>query len=330
MPKTEKLVVLGNPPYQSMDGGHGVSAKPIYNIFIETIIDSLDPQYFSFIVPSRWMMGGKGLDKFRTRMMSDRHIKVIVDDMSLYGVFSSVDIAGGVNYFLRDKRYEGMCKFNFVDRYLDEYDIIIRENENRDILERVRKITEKNIGAIASPSKPYGLRAIASPRKPYGLRGDATITDKGIPCWFKQSIGKKFVDPATVKDPRNDINKWKVLAPRLPIAGQTDFTKPIGFFTVNNIIIAEPGEVCTETYLVLNAFNNKEEATNFVSYMRTKFFRFMLRMRVTSQNIARDCYSWVPDVGPYHLPLTDEKLYKMFNITRQQQDYIDSKIKELK
>ena len=72
-------VIIGNPPYQLSDGG-GVSgsAVPLYNKFIESAI-SLNPKYISMVIPSRWMIGGKGLTKFRDEMISDRRIKNIVD-----------------------------------------------------------------------------------------------------------------------------------------------------------------------------------------------------------------------------------------------------------
>jgi site-specific DNA-methyltransferase (adenine-specific) len=56
--------IVGNPPYQEMDGGFGPSAKPIYNLFLEKAIEiSNDNAQIMFITPSRWFSGGKGLDK---------------------------------------------------------------------------------------------------------------------------------------------------------------------------------------------------------------------------------------------------------------------------
>lgn len=311
------LAVVGNPPYQIADGGNARSAKPLYHSFVEAVIDGLNPDYFSFIIPSRWMIGGKGLDKFRERIMNDRRMAVIVDDMSCNGIFPTVDIAGGVNYFMWNKSHNGKCTFNGVERFLNEEDIIVRENESRTILAKVKAKISKYVGMTASARKPYGLDA------------DAVIQPNGIPCWFKQSIGKVFVDPNIVKDPRGDIGKWKVLAPRAPIAGQTDFTKPIGFFTDKSVLIAAPDEICTETYIVVNSFNSKPDAEHFISYMKTKFFRFMLRLRVVSQDVTRDCYNWVPDVIDYTAPWTDKELYNMFNLTRQEIAYIESKIKAI-
>lgn len=315
--KFNKVAVIGNPPYQIADGGNARSAKPLYHKFVESAID-MNPDYVSMIIPSRWMQGGKGLDAHRDRMMNDRHMKVVVDDMSCNGIFPTVDIAGGVNYFLWDKFHDGKCNFNGVDRFLNEHDLILRENESCAILDKVKSVATNYMNSVVSASKPYGFRA------------DTTQTDTGVPCWFKKSIGLSFVDESIVTNPRNDMHKWKVLAPRAPIAGQTDFTKPISIFNENNVFIAEPNQVCTETYLVINSFDSKKEAEHFITYMKTRFFRFMLRMRTVSQDVTRENYAFVPDVEDYSAPWTDKELYKKFNLTRQQIAFIESKIKEIK
>jgi hypothetical protein len=323
--KFGKVAVVGNPPYQQQSeaqknrAGNGGKrqAKPIYHLFTEAVIDYLNPDYFSFIIPSRWMIGGMGLDGFRNRIRLDKSIKIIIDNMSCNGIFSNVDIAGGVCYFLRDKNYNGECCFNKTNRFLDEEDIIIRENESRSILSKIKTITTKYIGSKVSSCRPFGISTSVAP------------LDEGVPCWFKQSIGKKFVDKNIIIDQRKDLNKWKVLVPRSPIAGQTDFTKPIGFFTNKSIVISEPGEVCTETYLVVKSFNSKEDAENFCSYIRTKFFRFMLRLRVISQDLTKDCYNWVPDLDDWSKSWTDEELHKMFNLTNEEIRCIENKIKTI-
>ena len=82
--KFNKLAVIANFPYQmqteaqaNREGGKQ-QAKPIYHLFIEGVIDNIKPDYFASINPSRWMVGGMGLDKHRERMMNDTRIKKIV------------------------------------------------------------------------------------------------------------------------------------------------------------------------------------------------------------------------------------------------------------
>lgn len=64
------------------------------------------------------------------------------------------------------------------------------------------------------------------------------------------SIGKKFASQKDIVDSSNLLRKWKLLVPKAPIAGQTDFTKPVGFYYDGNTRIAEPGSCCTESFIV--------------------------------------------------------------------------------
>lgn len=323
--KFNKLVVIGNPPYQMMnnsetlverDGG-GAGAKPIYHIFIETIIDSLSPDYFSMIVPSRWMAGGQGLDKFRNRMMNDSHLKMIRDFKGTFDVFpkDTAQIAGGVNYFLWDKSYNGLCDFNGINRSLNEYDIIVRDKESINILENVMKSSNKFVSRFISSQKPYGIT------------GNSKPTETGTPCYFKQSIGKKFTKES-ISDKRGDLNFWRVLIPY--ILHPPEDNKPFMAFNRGRLNIAEPGSVCSESFLVVGKFDTENEAQNFISYFGTKFFRFLLRIRICSLHASRSVYNFVPDLEDYSSPWSDEQLYKKFNLSNHQIEYIESKIKEFK
>ena len=140
-------VVIGNPPYQLADGGHGTSAAPIYHKFVEKAFD-LDPRYAVFVTPSRWMAGGKGLDDYRARMLADKRMRKIVDFPKLYEGFPGVKIRGGISYFLWDREHSGPCTVQTiwdgqptapaVARHLDAFDVLVRRNEAVSILEKVK------------------------------------------------------------------------------------------------------------------------------------------------------------------------------------------------
>ena len=144
-------VVVGNPPYQVQDGGAGASASPIYHLFVNQAF-RLKPRYVSMIIPSRWFAGGKGLDSFREQMLESTHFRHLADFPAAADLFPSVEIKGGVCYFLWDEKYDGPCEVNtYVNgepqskatRFLGEHgDVFVRFNQALPILEKVTKSTK--------------------------------------------------------------------------------------------------------------------------------------------------------------------------------------------
>lgn len=320
-------VIIGNPPYQLSDkGGLGRSAIPIYNRFVIQA-KKLNPRFLVMIIPSRWFAGGKGLDEFRKEMLNDDRIRRLVDYENSAEVFPGVDIAGGICYFLWERDSHGLCDVtNFYNgepvvsqRQLNEFPIFIRHSRAIPI---IRKVLAKN------ENSGRMLSEVVSSRKPFGLPSTYTPKTTGIPCWFKKRIGLKYADPADVNDDKRLLDKWKLLIPFAPIAGQTDFSKPVAFYYEANTRIAKPGECCTETWLVACAFDTKQEVEAFKSYLFTKIVRFLLLQAVISQNVTRESFCFVPDLGKYEGVYTDEMLMKRWGITQDEFAFIESRIRD--
>ena len=315
-------VIVSNPPYQLEDSGHGKSAKPIYQLFVEQA-KKLNPRYMTMVIPSRWFSGGKGLDNFRTEMLSDRRIRKLFDYENFKDIFPGVDLAGGACYFLWDRDNEGPCEVTNYDkekpitvtRYMDEFDVFIRQNLALGI---VHKVIKNHNGIY--------LNSIVSSRKPFGLPTNYEPKENGVPCQFIQRIGLKYANKKDVTDPFNLLDKWKMIAPKAPIAGQTDFTKPVSIYYESNTKIIPPGTCCTESFIVLYAADNKEEVEAFKSYIFTKTARFLLLLSVVSQDITKDRFRFVPHLEHYSGKYTDEMLCKKWGITDEEYKYIDSKI----
>lgn len=320
-------VIIGNPPYQLSDGGNSRSAKPIYQKFIEQA-KKLNPRYLTMITPARWYAGGKGLDDFRAEMLADQRIRKLVDFENSNDVFPGVDVAGGICYFLWDRDNPGQCEIvNIIDgkqvkseRALDEFKILIRHSQAIPIIRKVK--AEKDNGGNK-------LSELVSSRKPFGLPTNYIPQNSGIPCWFIQKIGLKYANKFDISDDNKLLDKWKFLAPKAPIAGQTDFSKPVGFYYDGNTRIAKPGECCTESFIVLGAFLSEKEALSYKSYIFTKIVRFLLLQTVVSQDVTRSNFQFIPDFGKYEGHYTDRMLTERWGITENEWNFIDSKIKNI-
>ena len=325
--KMEFDAIVGNPPYQSETGGSGRQATPVYNLFFNAS-KKVSPDFISMIMPSRWFSGGFGLDDFREQMLNDERIRFIVDYPKSTDAFPSVDIAGGVCYLLWNKNDTGTGKVINVEqgirhssnRKLNEYKTFVRYSQALPI---IRKVFE-----IENPKRT--LENTVSQQRPFGLPTNYLPKEKGVPCYFIQKIGKKYAAEKDIVDTAQLLDKWKLLVPKAPIAGQTDFTKPVGFYYDGNTRIAEPGSCCTESFIVAGAFDTEKEVLSFKSYLFTKIVRFLLLQTVISQDVLRNKFCFVPALEKYEGKYTDEVLCKRWEITEAEWNYIDSRICNIK
>jgi site-specific DNA-methyltransferase (adenine-specific) len=320
-------VVIGNPPYQLNDGGFGMSAAPIYHLFVEQA-KQLEPRYMSMVIPARWYAGGKGLDEFRQAMLNDNRVRKLVDFENSSEIFPGVDIAGGICYFLWKRDNPGLCEVINVqgksivgsERSLNEFSTLIRHSKSVPIIRKVLNFKENNGRYLSN---------VVSSRKPFGLPTNYNQNDNGVPCWFTQKIGLSYAKKSDVTDGAGILKKWKFLIPPAPIAGQTDFSKPVGFYYYGNTRIAKPGEICTESWLVAFASDTKDEVISFRSYLFTKVVRFLILQTVVSQHVTKDKFVFVPDLGKYRGNYTNEFLIKLWGINQDEWEFIDSKIKSI-
>lgn len=315
-------VIIGNPPYQLQDAGDSTGASPIYHRFVEQA-KKLDPRYISFIIPSRWFAGGKGLDKFREDMLSDRRIKNIVDYHDAADAFPGVEIKGGICYFLWDKGYDGDCEITPIlnnearppmKRSLSAYDVFIRFNESVSILEKVLAKGDESFSDDISRQKPFGFRTNFKAYKKESFPGAVTI-------YANKAIG--YIERDSVEVNPQWIDKHKVILSR-SYNGGYNYPHQI----INKPIVCDKGSCCTETYIVCGIHDDKKEAENLSAYIKTRFFRFMVFLRKITQDNPRDRFLYVPKLD-MSIRWTDEMLYERYGISLHEQKFIESMIREM-
>ncbi len=329
--------IVGNPPYQVIDGGgNGSSAIPVYNSFVE-VSQKLRPDAISMIMPAKWYSGGRGLDDFRQQMLNDTRISTLVDFQDSRDCFPTVDIAGGVCYFLWEKDFDNMCTVISMagsnrkseKRYLNAFDTFIRDSQTIAIIHK----------AIPQTSSPSLSQKVYS-RKPFGIRS----FDKGFPAKPGRYIqlfgsdGISWLAPEDVPQNLSLAPKWKVIMSKASAehAGQTD--KEGRKRIISRLEVLPPNTICTESYLLLDVFETQNEAENMKKYMRTQFVRFLLGSILLTQNIVRDKFRFVPlqdftegsDIDwSKSVAEIDAQLYAKYGLTDEEISFIESMIKPM-
>lgn len=344
-------VIISNVPYQLSDGGAQASAKPIYHLFVEQA-KKLEPRYMSMIIPSRWMTGGKGLDKFRHNMIHDKQISILHDYADSKECFTGVDIKGGVCYFLWEKGSNKPCDcyrhttdgISHSQRYLVENDddIFIRQTELVGIKNKVQKLKENTFDTIVSARKPYGLEAETMVNaKKFGL---PPFSDKPMTRGYKvlglmenKRRGWKYIPhnyPIPKKNPA--LDKYKVFIAEAYGCGEIGEvpSTPV----LSTPVLSTPGELCTETFLEIGPFNTKNEAANVIKYIHTKFFRALVGIQKQTQHTTAKVYRFVPlldftkksDINwDLSVEKIDKYLYKKYKLDNDEIVFIENNIQSM-
>ena len=315
-------VIIGNPPYQLADGGNAASAKPLYHLFVQQAI-RLSPRYLSMIIPARWYSGGKGLDEFRDLMLNDTRLSYLVDYFDSNDCFPGIDLSGGVCYFLWDQQHSGDCivrsiingKESIIQRPLIEKgnDSFVRFNSSISILEKIKQFQESSFIQLVSSRKPFG---IATNEK---INTEKGINDIKIYAYPKNG----YIESSKVS-----ANKQSVYKPKVLISYAYGERGNFPYLVIGKPFIGEVSSCCSETYLMIGPFDTTNECENVMSYIRTKFFRFLVLLRKNTQHATSKVYQFVP-LQDFSHPWTDEMLYKKYNLTEDEIAFIESMIRPM-
>ncbi len=317
-------VIIGNPPYQLSTGGGSAQATPLYDKFVEQA-KKLKPKYLSMIIPSRWFAGGMGLDKFRISMLEDGHISTLVDFPNAKDCFPQSSIGGGVCYFLWDRDNSGICKVTNVtgqgtitmERKLNEFDVFVRYNNAIAIMRKIPK-NEGCFSTICSSLSPFGINS--------SERGKEQNFTGAYRLYSSKGIG--YVNKSVVTTGFDYIDKHKIMISKTSAehAGEPD--KNGTFKVLSKVLPLKPYDVCTFSYFLAGPFKTEAETENVISYLKTKFVRFLILQAVTSINLSKDKFQFVP-LQDFTKPWTDEELYAKYNLSQEEIDFIESMIRPM-
>lgn len=319
-------VIIGNPPYQLNTGTSTAQATPLYDKFIEQSM-KLNPRFLSMIVPSRWFAGGMGLDKFREKMLNDDRIRKIVDYPNAKDCFSGISIGGGVCYFLWERDSHGLCEFSNVNnnekstllRNLSEYPIFVRYNNALSIIHKVDKASENSLSSIISSLSPFGIASAERGRDKKQKNDDLRLLS---------SKGFGYIERDKINQGIDYIGKWKIAMSKVTSEHAGEPNKDGQFKVISKIMLLQPTDVCTFSYFLIGCEEEETTAKNIQNYLCTKFVRFLLLQAVSSINISKDKFRFVP-IQDFSKSWTDEKLYAKYGLTDEEIAFIESMIKPM-
>lgn len=314
--------VIGNPPYQRIDIWKTGSASPLYHKFVKQAQD-LNPRYCSLVIPARWFTGGRGLDAFRKCMLNDARIRLIWDYLHSKECFADVDVAGGICWFVWNRDAPGTCthvlnigeRQEISERVLNRFPLFLRYEAAESIVRKVaeRHTPEQMMDTMISTIAPFGLNTNARPME----NGDLLL---------KTTQGTGSYPSEKIKKGRDLISKYKVLGLRATSEHAGKAGRNGQHRVLCSLQILPPGAICTGTWLVLGAYDTEVEAENLLSYLQTRFVRFLIKQATVSQHIARQAFQFVP-IPDCMVPWSDEALYVKYSLTQKEIDFVASLIR---
>lgn len=336
-------IVCGVPPFsEKQGGGRGDGYTAIYQKFFTFVKDKLQPTYISMMMQSSWYTGGRGegLDEFRDYMLSigteERHIREMHDYPNVESYIKGVTtLRGGICLFLWDNNYSGDCYFvNKINHHdygmlrplrieIGDYqaDFLIRWNRGLNILKKVLDVETSFLpdNDLMYRRDPFGIVNHSSDNWIIGRR--KSVLRKTKVYLAKGKFGY-IKDDEFTKEKDGLAQRWKVLIAKSSTGGDD-----LPHLVISDPIVSEPGTITAHTHYVIDGVNSKQEATNLASYMKTKFFRFMVNLLRSNQNMRVDMYRFAPRLD-FTRTWTDEQLYDRYHLDSDDIEFINMIIRE--
>jgi superfamily II DNA or RNA helicase len=336
--------VVGNPPYQeniSDSKGNTSLSRQLFPVFIQNSI-LLKSQYVSLITPARWFTGDaqdKSFVRLRDFIRENNHICKLYYYEDEKELFNNVEIKGGLNYFLYDINHNGKVEF-----------ISYEENGSKTI--QNRNLFEKDLDIIISNGKDYPilqkvksrdfvpLTTMTTGRNPFGIIGKVSNVNKiSKENRFPNSTelrckgnNIRYINPDIITKNREIFESYKVFISKSAGNPKNDMN------VIGRPYLGKPFDACTDSLIAIGKFDTLLEGENLAKYLKTKFLRFMVSILKISQNVTQIVYEFVPlqdftDKSDIDWSKTikeiDMQLYDKYNLSEEEIDYIENKIKEM-
>ncbi len=334
--------IIGNPPYQDETIGDNNQAKPVYNLFMESAYAIGD--VVELITPARFLnQAGATPKEWNKKMLNSNKVKVLYYSEDSSKVFSGVDIKGGVAIIYYDSAAD-----------YEPIGVFIKNEDLRGIYNKVRKYLEQNIGNLVHSPDSYRFtdnmfednpELFNRTDKAHAKAVASGVFERYPEVFIKEKekgyvkvVGRKngertsfFIKENYLNNPGN-LYTWKVL-----VAGAIG-TGTFGE-SLSEPIVLEPEAAHTQTFVSLGEFETEYEAEALSKYLKTKFARALLGiMKTTQNNQSQIVWSKIPlqdftvfsDINwSATIANIDKQLYKKYNLSDEEINFIETKVKEM-
>jgi site-specific DNA-methyltransferase (adenine-specific) len=324
--------IISNPPYQKNISGSDENnrlrnhskATPIYQHFFN-LMRELNPRFFSIIMPAKWYTGGWGLNTWRETVISDVRIRIMYDYRDSNIIFPGTEVNGGICWLLWDRENTETPRVKQFNRkgelFADEVrplqvpgsDFFIRDHYAQSILDKIGSFQlEENqrFSSLLLPTTPFGIASNFTDYRT-GRSDEANI----LLYYIKKK--EYWVRPEQVTTNSSQLDSWKIF---LSLSYNQHSPQ-----IINQPAVYGPGAVCTHSYVAITGFHSQQEAENCVSYMKTKFFRFLAHQLKISPIATKQVYRLAP-IQSWSKPWTDAELYVQYGLDKNEQAHIEKTI----
>lgn len=341
-------VVIGNPPYQeNIDNNR---ATPIYNLFLEEAYNI--SRKTICITPARFLFkAGQTPKEWNKKMLSDKHLQVLFYEQNSSKVFINTDIKGGVAITYRDldsekgpigtftifEELQNIIK-KVINTEFDSFSSLLYGNSTYHFTDELYKDYPEFNGRV-KPAEKFSIGSNSFERFSEVFFEEVPQNGKDyVKIYGRINNNRVFraIERKYIKNHPN-LDKYKVLVPGANGSGAIGevLSTPL----IGEPLIGEPLIGYTQTFISFGAFDNEREALAVLKYLKTKFARTMLgTLKVTQNNKTKEVWYNVPlqdftsnsDIDwSQSIENIDQQLYKKYNLSQDEIDFIESKVRAM-
>jgi len=339
-------VVIGNPPYQEEAQGTSTKDMPIYHKFIDSAFEIGEKA--CLITPARFLFNAGGTPKqWNREFLKNPHVKVPYYEQNSAKVFPNTSIKGGIAITIFDKQKD----YGAIETFTSF-------EELNSIMKKVNVVSERSLAEIVTNRGSYRYSDLIYKDYPDAMKrvSDRRLASNAfiklqelfyndIPNdgnEYIKILGRfdnerlyKWFRRDYINSPIN-LDRYKIILPKANGSGAIGevLSTPL----IGEPLIGEPLIGYTETFIAIGAFVTEFEAKACLKYIKGKFSRAMLGILKITQDNTKETWRKVPiqdftlnsDIDwSQSIENIDQQLYKKYNLSQDEIDFIESKVRAM-